>query len=209
MKAGEVDTEELLRRAAGGDATAGGSLLERHRASLRRIVARRLDRRIVARVDPSDVVQEAMSIAIAELPRFARERPVSFACWLRRQAIVRLGWLHRFHLRTGMRSVAREVSCDRGGRSEEAAAMDNLVDPGTGPSTAATRAERAEHVRSLLDAMAPADREILVLRYASRLSLDEIAERLEISPGAVKMRYARAMERLRALVRGSTGGSRP
>ena len=51
-------TGELLRRAATHDAVAVSALMNMHRGKLRRLVAVRLDRRIVARVDPSDVVQE-------------------------------------------------------------------------------------------------------------------------------------------------------
>src|SRR5262245_26816363 len=52
------DTDQLLDRAASGDGSAREQLLERHRKKLKRMVAIRLDRRIAARVDPSDVVQE-------------------------------------------------------------------------------------------------------------------------------------------------------
>lgn len=202
MGADEVDTEELLGRAAVGDRSAVGSLLERNQGRLRKLVARRLDPRIATRVDPSDVVQEVMSLAMEGIPRFARERPVPFAYWLRRQAIVRLGWLHRFHLRTGKRSVAREVPYDDGGRSEGGAVLNGLEDSGTGPSTAADRAERSEMVRAALGRLEPPDREILDLRYVFRLSQSEICERLAISPSAVKMRHARALERFRISFRG-------
>ena len=57
----EPDTERLLEAAHSGDRSARGRLLERHRARLRRMVAVRLDRRLAARVDPSDVVQEALA----------------------------------------------------------------------------------------------------------------------------------------------------
>ena len=50
-------TDVLLQRVADGDATAASELLDRHRHRLRRMVAVRLDDRVSARVDPSDVVQ--------------------------------------------------------------------------------------------------------------------------------------------------------
>jgi RNA polymerase sigma-70 factor, ECF subfamily len=51
------ETDRLLRDAARGDQAALGSLLERHRERLRRMVALRLDPRISARVNASDVVR--------------------------------------------------------------------------------------------------------------------------------------------------------
>src|SRR5262249_12587878 len=54
------DTEELLRRVEEGDAEARDALLDRHRGRLRQLVALRMDPRLVARVDASDVVQETL-----------------------------------------------------------------------------------------------------------------------------------------------------
>ena len=54
----QPDTEKLLDRAGAGDWTARQQLLMRHRNRLRQMVALRIDRRMAARVDPSDVVQE-------------------------------------------------------------------------------------------------------------------------------------------------------
>ncbi len=56
MTTQQPDTEELLRQAENGDAGAREGLLARHRDRLRKMVAWRLDRRLAARVDPSDVV---------------------------------------------------------------------------------------------------------------------------------------------------------
>src|SRR6266446_3301029 len=108
MTTGPPDTDQLLERAGHGDPSATGQLLERHRDRLRRMVAVRLDRRLAARVDPSDVVQEALAEAAGKLSHYLRERPLPFYPWLRRIAWERLVKLHRRHLYTGMRSVQRE-----------------------------------------------------------------------------------------------------
>ena len=80
------NTEELVDRAAGGDAAARQQLLARHRARLRRMVAVRLDRRLAARVDPSDVVQESLAEAARTLDAYLRDRPLPFYPWLRQFA---------------------------------------------------------------------------------------------------------------------------
>src|SRR5204862_1794322 len=80
----EPDTEQLLAAASQGDATARGRLLERHRPRLKRMVAVRLDRRVAARVDPSDVVQETLAVAARGLDDYLRDRPLPFFPWLRR-----------------------------------------------------------------------------------------------------------------------------
>jgi len=56
----EPDTEELLNRAGKGDRLARDQLWQQQRERLRKMVAVRLDRHLAARIDPSDVVQEAI-----------------------------------------------------------------------------------------------------------------------------------------------------
>ena len=54
------DADGLIERARGGDPLAEAAILGAHRDRLRRLVASRLDRRVAARIDPSDVIQEAL-----------------------------------------------------------------------------------------------------------------------------------------------------
>ena len=110
----DTDELELLRAAADGDEAAGQQLLARHRGRLRQMVAVRLDRRLAARVDPSDVVQEALAEAARELADYLRERPLPFYPWLRQFAWERLLQLHRRHIAAG-------------------AAASNARSPGTSP----------------------------------------------------------------------------
>lgn len=49
----------------------------------------------------------------------------------------------------------------------------------------------------LLAGLAPLDRAVLVLRYSDDLPVDEVATRLGLSPGAVRNRSMRALERAR------------
>src|SRR3954451_3490896 len=86
----EPDTDVLLAACARGDPRAPGRLLERHRPRLRRMVAVRLDPRVAARVDPSDVVQEALADAARKLPGYLRTRPLPFYPWLRQVAAGRV-----------------------------------------------------------------------------------------------------------------------
>src|SRR3954470_14962146 len=79
--AGSLDTEELLDRAGAGDSAARQQLLARHRARLRRTVAVRMDRRLAARVDASDIVQESLADAARQLDDYLRDRPIPFRAW--------------------------------------------------------------------------------------------------------------------------------
>jgi RNA polymerase sigma-70 factor (ECF subfamily) len=192
----DPDTDRLLDAAGQGDAQARGRLLERHRERLRRMVAVRLDRRLVTRVDPSDVVQETLLEAAARLDEYLRERRVPFYPWLRRLAWDRLADAYRRHLHAGRRSVGREEPPAVPGRSVLELA-ERLLAPGSGPSASLRRRERRDRVRAALEALPGRDREVLVLRYLEDLTTAEAAAVLGVGEGAVKMRLLRALQRLR------------
>ncbi|MGO9463196.1 MAG: sigma-70 family RNA polymerase sigma factor [Isosphaeraceae bacterium] len=194
----QPDTEELLDRAGAGDRSARQQLLARHRARLRQMVALRIDRRMAARVDPSDVVQEALADAAQSLSDYLKNRPLPFYPWLRQFAWERLLQLHRFHLQAKRRSVDREQLriFDLPDDSEVALA-ERLVNSGSSPSARALESELRERVQSALESLEPRDREVLVLRYLEQLTTKEIAAVLGISEAAVKTRHRRALERLR------------
>jgi RNA polymerase sigma-70 factor (ECF subfamily) len=197
---------ELLRAAGGGDADAGQRLLARHRGRLRQMVAVYLDRRLSARVDPSDIVQEALADAARGLAGYLREPPLPFYPWLRQFAWQRLLQLHRRHIRARRRSVEREVPWDIAVPDQSAAALaDRLMASGTSPSRRLIRDELRRRVQAAMERLAERDREILVMRHLEEMSAAEIAAILGISEGAVRVRLLRALTRLRNLL--DDGGS--
>jgi len=202
------DTEELLGKMSAGDDWARQQLLARHRGRLTQMIAVRLDPRLAARVDPSDVVQEALADAATELDLYALERPLPFYPWLRRFAWERLVDLHRYHLRSQRRSAAREEQAILPLSDQSSMALaERLVAGGTSPSSRLGRAELYDQLRSALRQLRDRDREILVMRYLEQLSSAEIAAILGIQEGAVKMRLLRAMERLRKVFDAKEEGS--
>ncbi|QEG28860.1 RNA polymerase sigma factor SigM [Gemmata obscuriglobus] len=64
------------------------------------------------------------------------------------------------------------------------------------PADEMERQEQFAQLRAVLDELAPADREILTLRYALDYDANTIAERLNIAVTAVHMRLSRARQRL-------------
>ncbi len=201
MTAHAPDTEELLQAAGGGDAAAREQLLARHRDRLRRMVAVRIDARLAARIDPSDVVQEALIEADRKLDDYMRERPVPFYPWLRRLAWERLVKLHERHVQARKRSVLREEPGILALPEDSAVLLAHrLAGNGTSPSHDLVRKELQERARVALARLAVADREVLVLRYLEQLPTAEIAAVLGIGESAVKMRHRRALDRLSRLL---------
>lgn len=194
----QPSTEELLQLATAGDQSARHQLLVRHRGRLRQMVALRIDRRMAARVDPSDVVQDALADAAQSLSDYLKNRPLPFYPWLRQFAWERLLQLHRHHLQAKRRSVTREqLRIFDLADDSEAVLAERLVNSGTSPSAHLLAAELRDRVRSALESLEPRDREVLVLRYLEQLTSKEIGAVLGISEAAVKTRHRRALERLR------------
>jgi RNA polymerase sigma-70 factor (ECF subfamily) len=200
-----TDLDMLLDRAAAGDPAARDELLARYRGRLVRAVAARVDPRVAARADPSDVVQDALLDAAARLPDYLAGRPLPFFPWLRRLALDRLARLHRDHRDAGCRAVTREESDPLPDRSA-AALVEWLAGPGPTPSGAAAGAEDRDRVLAALTSLPGADREILVLLYLEGLSAAEAAVVLGIAPAAARARHLRALERLRAALGGGPPG---
>ena len=201
MPLNDPETESLLRTAVAGDELALHRLLDRHRARLRRMIAVRLDQRLAARLDPSDVVQEALADASRKLGHYCRERPLPFYRWLRLLASERLAQAHRRHIRVARRSVRLE--CSEGLSPEDgscALLVDRLAASGTSPTREYRREECRQRVGTALDALDKIDREVLVLRYLEDLPFAEVAAVLGITENAAKVRHFRALERVRKLM---------
>ncbi|MBN9122127.1 MAG: sigma-70 family RNA polymerase sigma factor [Planctomycetes bacterium] len=64
------------------------------------------------------------------------------------------------------------------------------------PADEMERQEQFAQLRAVLEELAPADREILTLRYAFDYDANTIAERLNVAVTAVHMRLSRARQRL-------------
>ena len=202
MSPSATDTDSLLRSAGLGDDAARTELLARHRDRLRRMVAVRIDRRLAARVDPSDVVQEALADAALGLSGYLRDRPLPFYPWLRQVTWLRLVQLYRHHVVAQRRSVDREVPAEPpiADASAQILAAACLAAGGSTPSRALIREELLDRVHAALARLDPRDREVLVMRHLEGMSSAEVGAVLLINEGAVRARLVRALKRLRGLL---------
>jgi RNA polymerase sigma-70 factor (ECF subfamily) len=202
------DTDELLDRSAQGDLDARDRLLVRHRSRLRKMVALRLDRRLLPRIDASDVVQDVMVEAAQRLPEYLRERPMPFYPWLRQLAWDRLIDLKRRHVQAQRRSILREEPDVLALPDESAAELaERLILSGSSPSEQMLREEARERVRLALDRLPALYRDVLELRHLEQLSVAETAAVLGVSDGTVKTRHVRALKRLREILDSMKGGA--
>jgi RNA polymerase sigma-70 factor (ECF subfamily) len=186
-------TGALLDQVRAGDGDALGQLLERYRPDLQAFIDFRLDPRLRARLDPSDIVQEAQLDVVRRIGDYLERRPMPFHLWVRKAAYQRLLNARRDHGRRAKRSVGRELPLPE--RSSLLVARP-LVHGGRSPSQQAEAREFAERVGRAVAGLSEADREVLLMRHAEELPYEEIACLLELEPAAARKRYGRALIRL-------------
>jgi RNA polymerase sigma-70 factor (ECF subfamily) len=190
----------LLSQARRGDKERLGALLELYRNYLTILAAAQLDARLRRRISPSDLVQEAMLGAFRDFGKFRGGSERELLSWLRQILINCLRRAYETHVRAGRRDLRREVSLDELDQSLDRSAArlaEVLADNGPSPSASLRREERTIQIANLLAGLRPDYRDVIVLRNLQGLSFEQIAERLERKPGAVRMLWLRAIDRFR------------
>jgi RNA polymerase sigma-70 factor (ECF subfamily) len=202
MPSENAEDHALVERACQGEQVALAELFERHRPRLELMVRFRMDQRLLGRVDPADILQDAFLETSKRIDDYAHRRPMAFFLWLRLMVGQKLTDAHRFHLGAKMRDVGREVSLQRRGVPEASSVVlaENLLDSLTSPTQAYERVEMQRQVERALEAMDPLEREVLTLRHFEGLSNAEVAQALEITQGAASNRYVRALRRLKSIL---------
>ena len=180
---------------------------EMHRERLRRMIRVYWDVRLNSRVDPSDVVQEALADAAKRMTEHPKELSVSVYPWLRSLAFERLVAMRRTHVFALKRTVTAEVS-DGLELPDGSVVMlaDRISARNSTPSQKLMKQESRQRVRSALTKLPQRDRQILVLRFLEQLSIEETAEVIGISQAAVSTRVFRALQRLRNIMKSEASG---
>ena len=171
-----MDEHKLISLAQKGDQSAFEQLLDRYQKT----VYHQALRLVGDPEDAADVTQEVFLKVWKHLPTFRGES--SFATWL-----------HKLTDNASLDLIRREKK-RRGDSSldDEDNAVPLPADPALTPHQ---RVERQELHQAVADGMAQLSEEhrrILVLREINGLSYEEIADILDLTPGTVKSRLARA-----------------
>jgi RNA polymerase sigma-70 factor (ECF subfamily) len=201
------DFEALVSRAVEGEVGALAELLAGQQAWLTEFVSSRLDRRLSARLDVGDIVQEVLVEAAGKLPDYLARSPIPFTAWIKQIAIERMTYVHRVHVVAGKRSVRREVAVTRSNEwsSDSLSAFHPRSREKT-PSSYVAGKELYGEVARLMKGLPDTYQELLRLRFIEQLSAKEIAGTLGITEQAVRMRQLRALRQLRDLLEPSGPG---
>jgi len=158
-----------------------------------------MDRRLAARVDASDVLQETYLEAFRRLPKYLRQEEMPFYLWLHWIAREKVLALHRRHLGAEKRAVTHEVPLLP---VDSSATFVSAVIAGhePSPSQALAKNELAERLRLALGQLDNDERDLILWRHFEQLSARDMAQLLQISEAAAGKRYIRAVERLRTIL---------
>jgi RNA polymerase sigma-70 factor, ECF subfamily len=200
MASNPPETQELLKQAGQGKPDAVEQLLAKQREPLRRMIDLRLDRRVSARLDASDVVQDVLLEASRRLRDYLQNPAMPFHLWLRHIAEDHIIDAHRRHHQAQKRNVEREQPLVRpslaGKSSVELAGQ--LLDHERTPASAALHHELQQQLEAAVEALDEDDRDIILMRHFEQLSNQEIADYLGLTEAAASMRYLRAIRKLKA-----------
>ncbi|MEM1070553.1 MAG: sigma-70 family RNA polymerase sigma factor [Planctomycetota bacterium] len=190
--------EQIVAKAAAGDAPALARVFDLHRERLHRMIRMRLDPRLRSRLDPSDVLQEAFVDARRRFLEYAENPEFSVYFWLRNIVSNRLSKLHRHHLDAQKRDAKREISLDVA--MPEASSVflaAQLAASSASIDRQLVQAEVQARLEIALDEMDPKDREVIALRHFEEMATEEVGEILGLTRSGVLKRYTRALRKLR------------
>ena len=198
----KLQPSKLIAQVRAGKETQLGELLTIYRNYLNVLANSQLDRKLRARVSPSDVVQETMLEAHRDFHQFRGSSEREFVGWLRQILVHNLARLIDRHVKAGKRDVRRDVplaklhvSCNRSAANLEASLVDNQQTP----SMDAMQRERAVLLADVMNDLSEDHREVLMLRNIRGLKFREVAENMERTEAATKMLWMRAIKRLREI----------
>lgn len=177
-----------------GNESALAQLFHHFRPRLERLLQSRMNARLAARLDASDILQDTYFDACQQVSNLVKLMPDQAYVWLRGLAIERLLKAVRFHLVTQRRAANAEVRLPD--RSSEQLAQ-GLFAVEQSPSHGIRVREMGQRVQSVLLKMKDEDREVILLRHFEGLSNQEVAQLLGISTSTATMRYGRALSRLK------------
>jgi RNA polymerase sigma-70 factor (ECF subfamily) len=186
--------EDLVRSAIAGDKVALQCLLLIHYPAIEATIRQNLGPNLAKKLEVQDLMQEVLMAAYQQIKGFSPSEAGSFPAWLKRIAANRVVDAARKHgrLKRGGKAVQLEIHR----LADES--LDNVWDWVLADSNPPDRPVRAQEARAAVQVslaqLAEDQREAVMAHYFEHKNTQEIAERMERSPGAVRelLRRARA-----------------
>ncbi|MEV0292654.1 sigma-70 family RNA polymerase sigma factor [Nocardia sp. NPDC050710] len=177
-----VELDKLIGPAAAGDKESVAEIVRIVHPLVRRYCAARLGSTAHLHVTADDVVQEILIATVNAVPRY-RDQGKSFLAFVYGIAANKIADAFRrsqMHPTYPMADLPDEPSI------------------AAGPEEWALASERRDVTRELMKILAPAHREVLVMRIVLGWSAAQTAEAIGTSPGVVRVMQHRALNKLRS-----------
>jgi RNA polymerase sigma-70 factor (ECF subfamily) len=199
----EHELTPLLDAAREGDTDALGRLLEAYRNYLNLLARLEVGRRLQAKVDASDLVQETFLQAYRAFPDFRGVTEAEVTKWLRQILASRLSKAIRRYHGTQRRNVQLERELHQElGRSSQV--LDRILSLSqTSPSQRAARREEAVLLADAIERLPEDYRDVLVLRHLRGMTFPQVAQTMNRSLNSVEKLWARGLAKLREQMGGS------
>ncbi|WP_405165650.1 sigma-70 family RNA polymerase sigma factor [Nocardia sp. NBC_01499] len=177
-----AELDKLIGPAAAGDRAAITEIVRIVHPLVRRYCGARLGNTAHLQVTADDVVQEILIATVNAIPRY-RDQGKSFLAFVY--------------------GIASNKVADAFRRSQQhptypMAEMPDAPSTEAGPEEWALASERRAATKELMKILAPAHREVLVMRIVLGWSAAQTAEAIGTSPGVVRVMQHRALNKLRA-----------
>jgi RNA polymerase sigma-70 factor, ECF subfamily len=196
----DAHSRDLIALAREGDESALGKLLAVYRGYLVALAQSHVGRRLQAKADASDLVQDTFLEAHRRLRSFRGTTEAEFSGWLR--AI--LAGLIANHVRHYLGAKRRDARLERAWVLEREDASD-AIDRGVpadiaSPSKQAVARESTARLARALDRLPAHYRHVILLRHFDGLPFAEVAARMERSVESVEKLWVRALAQLRQVL---------
>lgn len=178
--------------------------LNRFRAYLTVLAQTHMGNVLRAKVDPSDVVQQALLEAHRQRETFQGDQDKQVAGWLRRILATTLADTARGFARA-KRDPGREQAI-RAALDESSARMEHfLVAEQSSPSQRMQGEEQVLRLSEALSKLPERERQVLVMRHCQGMTLADIAARLDCSPPTVAALLHKGTTQLRSFLSEAAG----
>ena len=176
--------ESAIGVARQGEQRVLGFLLDFYRGYLLANASMRLSRDVVAKVAPSDLVQETLMQASRSFCEFHGSTELELRTWLKKILVRKVIDTHRYYRDYAMRDVSREVPLVEGHRQ-------NLS-----PSQAYGSGSKLELLAEKFARLNNEQRKAIQLRTFDRLSFEEVGKQLGCSTEAARKIWTRAIQKI-------------
>jgi len=166
---------------------------QKYRPVLKSIVAKKLDKELGQKFDGSDVIQDVLNAAQANIDELSSKRPNEIRGYFRRVLLTKIEDLRRRFLKSEKRDIRRdltkqEISSDefREIAGVDGSPLDLMIDQ-----------EHLRQVKAAVEALPDEIQNVLTWRFEHGMTFEEIGGRIGRSKDDVRMLIQRCIARLK------------